>query len=142
MAEQLNVDQIREILENGVAQAQEYMADPNKLNELLEQIQQKIKQLPSEAGEALQSIPLMIDMVKGYVTREYTEVSPKVVASLVSAFIYLVARKDLISDDVPILGIADDVAVIALAMKINEQELAAFQQWRDGNAPTVEVPEA
>lgn len=135
MAEQINADQIRQILENGIAQAQEIMADPSKINELIEQFQQKVKQLPSEAGEALANIPLMIDMVKGYVTRQYTEVSPKVVASLVSAFLYLVTKKDLISDDVPVLGIADDVAVIALAMKINEGELAAFKQWRDAQAP-------
>lgn len=138
MAEQLNPDQIKEIIDNGIAQAQELMSDPAKVEELLSQLQEKVKELPSAAGEALSNIPLMAQMVKGYVTREYTDVSPKVVASLVSAFLYLVTRKDLIADDVPVLGLADDVAVIALAMKINEKELAAFKQWREEN-PVVEV---
>ena len=138
MAEQLNPDQIKEIIDNGIAQAQELMSDPAKVEELLSQLQEKVKELPSAAGEALSNIPLMAQMVKGYVTREYTDVSPKVVASLVSAFLYLVTRKDLIADDVPVLGLADDVAVIALAMKINEKELAAFKQWREEN-PEVEV---
>ena len=137
MAEQFSADQAREIIENGISQAQEILSDPAKLNEMLEQLQQRIKELPSEAGAALSNIPLMIDMVKCYATREYTVVSPKVVASVVSAFLYLLKRKDLISDDVPLLGIADDVAVIALAMKINEKELAAFSQWRDENQAPV-----
>lgn len=139
MAEQLSVDQAREIIENGIAQAQELLSDPAKIEQLLQQLQEKLKELPAGAGEALSNIPLMAQMVKSYVTKEYSEVSPKVVASLVSAFLYLVTAKDLIRDDIPVLGIADDVAVIALAMKINENELAAYKQWREGNLPSVEA---
>lgn len=133
MAEQFNVDQVKEIIEGGIAQAQELMADPAKIEELMGQLQQKVKELPSAAGDALANIPLMASMVKAYVTKEYSEVSPKVVATLVSAFLYLVTRKDLIDDSVPVLGIADDVAVIALAMKLNEKELDAYKQWREAN---------
>ena len=138
MAEQFGVDEARQVIENGIAQAQELMSDPAKVEELMQQLQQRVKELPAAAGEALGNIPLMASMVKSYVTKEYAAVSPKVVASLVSAFLYLVTRKDLISDDVPVLGIADDLAVIALAMKINEGELAAYKQWREEN----QLPEA
>lgn len=139
MAEQLSVDQAREIIENGIAQAQELLSDPAKIEQLLQQLQEKLKELPAGAGEALSNIPLMAQMVKSYVTKEYSEVSPKVVASLVSAFLYLVTAKDLIRDDIPVLGIADDVAVIALAMKINENELAAYKQWREANLPAAQA---
>lgn len=138
MAEQFGIDQAQQVLENGMAQAQELLNDPSKINELLAELQQKVKELPGQAGEALSNIPLMASMVKGYVTREYTEVSPKVVATLVSGFLYLVTKKDLISDDVPLLGMADDLAVIALVMKLNEAELAAYKQWRENN----NLPEA
>ncbi len=77
-------------------------------------------------------------MVKSYVTREYAEVSPKVVATVVSAFMYLVTQKDLIADNLGVVGLIDDVAVIALVMKINEKELAAYKQWRESN----QLPEA
>ena len=139
MAEQLSVDQAREIIENGIAQAQELLSDPDKIEQLLQQLQEKLKELPAGAGEALSNIPLMAQMVKSYVTKEYSEVSPKVVASLVSAFLYLVTAKDLIRDDIPVLGIADDVAVIALAMKINENELATYKQWREANLPAAQA---
>jgi len=138
MAEQFSVDDAKQIIENGIAQAQELMSDPAKIDELMKQLQQKVKELPSATGEALSNIPLMASMVKSYVTKEYGEVSPKVVASLVSAFLYLVTKKDLIDDSVPVLGIADDLAVVALAMKIDEKELEAYKQWRDAN----NLPEA
>lgn len=133
MAEQFNVDDAKKVIEEGIAQAQELMNDPGKVNELLEQLQQKVKEVPAGALEALSNIPLMAQMVKSYVTKEYGEVSPKVVASLVSAFIYFVIKKDIIDDGVPVLGLVDDVAVVALAMKINEGELAAYKAWREAN---------
>ena len=138
MPEQFSVDDAKQVIENGIAQAQELMSDPAKIDELMKQLQQKVKELPSAAGEALGNIPLMASMVKSYVTKEYAEVSPKVVASLVSAFLYIVTKKDLIDDSMPVLGMADDLAVVALAMKVNENELAAYKQWRDAH----NLPEA
>ncbi|MBQ9316683.1 MAG: DUF1232 domain-containing protein [Atopobiaceae bacterium] len=140
MPEQFSVDDAKQVIENGIAQAQELMSDPAKIDELMKQLQQKVKELPSAAGEALGNIPLMASMVKSYVTKEYAEVSPKVVASLVSAFLYIVTKKDLIDDSVPVLGMADDLAVVALAMKVNENELAAYKQWRDAhNLPEAQI---
>lgn len=140
MAEQFNTDQVKEIIENGMAQAQELLSDPAKIDELLGQLKECVKGLPSSATEALTNIPLMASMVKGYVTREYTDVSPKVVASLVSAFLYFVTKKDLIDDSVPVLGLADDFAVVTLVMMLNEKELAAYKQWReDNNLPEAQI---
>lgn len=140
MPEQFSVDDAKQVIENGIAQAQELMSDPAKIDELMKQLQQKVKELPSAAGEALGNIPLMASMVKSYVTKEYAEVSPKVVASLVSTFLYIVTKKDLIDDSVPVLGMADDLAVVALAMKVNENELAAYKQWRDAhNLPEAQI---
>lgn len=133
MAEQFDVSEVQTLIEERIAEAQDILSDPAKIDELLAQLQQTIAVFPASASEALSNIPLMAEMVKGYVTGEYTAVSTKVVASLVSAFLYLIASKDLINDKVPVVGIADDLAVIALVMKLNEAELAAFKQWREGN---------
>ena len=70
-------------------------------------------------------------MVKSYITREYMDVSPKVIISLVSAFIYFVKKKDIIPDDIPIVGYVDDLAVATVAMAINEPELKAYAAWRE-----------
>lgn len=138
MAEQqFNFEQAQQVIEAGIAQAQEILQDPAKMTELLQQLQEKAKELPAGTLDTLKRLPLMASLIKGYVTREYTEISPKVIASVVSAVLYLVKGKDLIPDDVPILGIVDDIAVIALALKLSEKELDDFQAWLDTQAPEV-----
>ena len=72
----------------------------------------------------------MVSMVKSYATKEYAAVSPKVVATIVSAFLYLVKRKDLIPDNLPILGQLDDIAVVVLALNFVQPEINAFREWK------------
>ena len=103
--------------------------NPGKLEELLQQFEEKMKDVPV-AGEALSRVPLMISMIRSYITKEYTNVSPKVIVTLVAAIIYLLKGKDLIPDNIPVVGYADDLAVFAAAFLIDEQELNAYSQWR------------
>ena len=129
MANEFNLDKAKEVLDAGINQAQELIQDPSKINDVLDQVQEKIKDIPV-VGTDLANIPTMISMVKSYVTKEYTEVSPKVVAALVSALLYVLKGRDLIPDAIPILGQVDDVAVIAVAMKLIAPEIEAFKQWQ------------
>lgn len=52
------------------------------------------------------------------------------IACLVGAVLYLIKKKDLISDKIPIVGYVDDLAVMGLALKLSEKELQAFSEWR------------
>ena len=142
MAEDFSIDKAKEIIENGVAEAQDLLSDPAKIDELLENIKAQAANLPETVTGALRDIPLLAAMVKSYVTKEYTEVSPKVVATVVAALLYLVKGKDLIPDNVPVLGLADDLAVVTAAMVINKPELEAFAAWQAENAPAEQAPEA
>ncbi len=133
---QFNTDQIKGILDKGTAEAEQIMNDPKRVDEILVMLEEKLKEVPV-VGETLSDLPLMIAMVKSWVTKDYTEVSPKVIALLLGSFIYLVKRKDLINDKIPVLGIADDLAVLGLALKMSETELNAFKAWRDSNGTTL-----
>jgi len=126
----INSDQVKERLGRGTAEAEEIIGNPSKVDEILVQLDEKLKEVP-KIGETLSDLPLMIAMVKAWVTKEYTVVSPKVIACLVGAIIYLLKKKDLISDSIPVIGIVDDLAVMALALKLSEPELKAFAEWRD-----------
>ena len=48
-------------------------------------MEEKLKDVPV-AGSVLSDIPQMVAMIKGYVTGKYTNVSIKVIATLVAAF--------------------------------------------------------
>ena len=125
----INLDKAKEILDSGVSKAQDMLKDNEQINKLLAQINAKLAEYPVLA-ETVKDIPVMINMIRDYITKEYTVVSPKVVASLVSAFLYLVSRKDLINDRIPVLGLLDDIAVIGLAVKFSEPELRAYSEWK------------
>lgn len=126
----LSMEQARELLDKGTEEAQEIITNPSKVDEILVQLEEKLKTVPA-IGSTLADLPLMIAMVKAWIKKEYTEVSPKVIACLVGAILYLLKRKDLISDSLPVIGIVDDLAVMGLALKLSEPELKAFAEWRD-----------
>lgn len=130
MSEQFSAEWAKGIIEGNVQKAQSFMDNPEQLDDLLGQLQQKLDSIPNAATNAFNNVPVMAQMVKSFVTREYTAVSPKVVASLVAAFAYLVKKNDLIPDSVPLIGYADDLAVAAVAMIICEPELKAFTEWQ------------
>ena len=130
MAQQFSVEWAKGIIDENVQKAQAFIDDPEQINGLLEQLQEKLAGLPSTVSNAFTNVPVMAQMVKSYITREYTDVSPKVIVSLVATFVYLVKKNDIIPDDVPIVGFADDLAVATVAMAINEPELNAFAAWQ------------
>lgn len=129
MAEGFSAEWARGVISGGVDKAKGFVEDPEKMEGLLDSLKEKLKSLPDTVGTAFQNVPLMASMVKSYVTREYTDVSPKVIISLVSSFIYLVKQKDIIADTVPLLGLLDDLAVATVAMAICEPELKAYAEW-------------
>ena len=127
-----SIEKAKSLLDSGIAEAQELIKEPSKIDDILMQLEKKLQDVPA-IGQTLSDLPVMISMVKGYITKEYSDVSPKVIATLVGAFIYLVKKKDIISDDIPVIGIADDLAVLGLALKLSEPELNAFKAFRVGN---------
>ncbi len=130
----ISLDKAKQVLSSGISQAQEMMKDTGKIDELLEKAEKKLQEVPT-IGAALSDLPVMLQMIKSYITKEYDVVSPKVIASMVSSLLYIVTGKDLINDSIPVLGQLDDIAVVAVALKINEKEIADYRAWRDAGKP-------
>ena len=121
----------KSILDKATAEAKDFVNNPSRMDALLQQLEEKLRQVPA-IGETGSGLPVMIAMVKSWIKKEY-EVSPKVLAIMAGAFLYLIKGKDLIPDSIPVVGIADDVAVLGLALKLVEGDLDAYRQWRDAN---------
>ena len=129
----MDFEKAKEAIAGLADQAEDLIKDPGKVEELLQQLEGKMKEIPV-AGDALSKVPLLVSMIRSYITKEYTAVSPKVIITLLAAVIYLLKGKDLIPDNIPVVGYVDDLAVFAAAFLIDEPELAAYSQWRDGTA--------
>ena len=125
----INMDQVTSVLEDNATQAENMLNDPAQVDGILVQLEEKLKEVPG-VGEPISNLMLMIDMVKGYVTKQYDKVSPKVVALMLGSFIYFVKKDDLLPDQIPLLGAADDLLVLGLALKLSEDELKEYKKWR------------
>lgn len=118
------------ILEQAMGEAKGFIDDPSKLDGLMGELESKLKSVPA-IGETVSELPVMVSMVKSWIKKEY-QVSPKVLAIMVGAFLYLVKKKDLIPDYIPVIGIADDVAVLGIALKLVSPDVQAYKAWRNG----------
>lgn len=131
MSSVIDFDKAKDLLNSFTGEAELLMKDPSRVEELLEKAEQKLNEIPAIGG-ALSRLPLMISMIRAYIRKEYDVVSVKVIITMLCAVIYLLKGKDLISDKTPILGYADDIAVMAAALYFVEPELNAYSQWREG----------
>ena len=131
----MDFEKAKEALAGLTGQAEELIKDTGKLEALLQELEKKLQDVPT-VGNALARVPLMISLIRSYITKQYTNVSPKVILTLVAAIIYLLKGKDLIPDNIPVLGYADDIAVFAAAFMLDEPELKAYEQWRSENGLT------
>lgn len=118
----------RSILDKAAGEAKDFVNNPSRMDALLEQLEEKLRQIPA-IGETASGLPVMIAMIKSWIKKEY-EVQPKVLAILAGAILYVVKGRDLIPDSIPVVGIADDVAVIGLALKLCEKELNEYRAWK------------
>lgn len=117
-----------DILNRLSGEAADFVNNPDRMDRLLRELEVKLRETPA-IGETVSGLPVMIAMVKSWVKKEY-EVQPKVLATIIGALLYLVKKRDLIPDSIPVIGIADDAAVLGLALKFIEPELNAYRQWR------------
>ena len=72
----MNADELRkkaeELLEGGKGKAEEILEDGGKMDQLLEQVENKLETVP-KAGEFLAGVPLMIALLKDYIQKEGRE---------------------------------------------------------------------
>ena len=122
-----------DILNRMTGEAKDFINNPTRLDQLLNDLEAKLKAVPA-IGETVSGLPVVIAMVKSWIRKEY-EVSPKVLATIVAALLYLIKKKDLIPDKIPIVGLSDDIAVLIAALKYVEPELNDYRAWRYYSKP-------
>ena len=133
MSEIVDVEKAKTVLNNGMEEAKAIIDNPEKVEEVLKQVGDKLATVPV-IGNLFTELPDMISLVQSYITKEYTEVSPKVILAAVGSFIYLIKRKDLIPDSIPFIGVLDDVAVVGLALEMVKPELKAYREMKAAKA--------
>lgn len=108
-----------------------YVKNSATLFELAKDVMGKMNKVgfKGNLAEVAGSIQVLIRMVRAYASGEYKGLPWKSMVSVVAVLIYFVSPIDLVPDFLPVIGIADDVALIVWLVKSLGSDIAKFSQW-------------
>ncbi|HRX59555.1 MAG TPA: YkvA family protein [Eubacteriales bacterium] len=127
--ETLKDEILQQQIEKNKGKAEALLKDKDKMEQFLERLERKLEQVPY-AGKYLADVPILISMVKAYIEKKYTDVPIGTILAIVGALIYFLSPVDLIPDVIPGVGILDDAAVIAFALKFVHDDIKDYKEWR------------
>jgi uncharacterized membrane protein YkvA (DUF1232 family) len=116
--------------------AEDYLRDPDKSKQLLDQAIKKANSKEEHKGplaDVWNSLKALLRLFQAYFKREYTTIPWGSIVLVVVAIIYFVSPLDLIPDWIPIAGFIDDAAVIAFVLKQIHNDLDSFLKWEEVN---------
>lgn len=121
--------QAKKAWDSNKKEAEKLLNDEKKMNNFLNQLEEKFS-VVSGLTEKLKDIPLIVELVRAYIKKEYKEIPIGSIIGLVSALIYFLSPVDLIPDVLPVIGYVDDAVVIALAIRFAYTDLEDFKKWK------------
>lgn len=127
-----------------LAAAEGYIKQPTRLKKLLTDAYAKAsekKELGTLAHEAWETLQSLFRLIKLSISGEYTELPSTTVVGAVAVLIYFISPIDLIPDFIPVLGLLDDMALLAWFSTSIKHELDKFHAWEQAKAATVVNPD-
>lgn len=93
-----------------------------------------LKKIQAEGkSTVLQSITSKVmvlgKLLKFYATGEYRAIDLKNVVIIITAFVYFLSPLDLVPDFIPMLGFADDIALMTFVFNSVSEEIEKFETW-------------
>lgn len=108
------------------------LAKPAKLGLLLTSAYGKLVVVDSNKSGFDQLKEFMftfIRLVKSYINGDYRNVSSKSLLIGVAVLLYLVTPLDIIPDFIPVIGLLDDLTLMAWFIDAFQNEINKFRQW-------------
>ncbi len=117
-----------------------YASNTSRLVELVGQVVSKLKHVgfKGNLAEFQGSVGILVRMVKAYSSGAYRTLPWKSLVSIVAVLIYFVSPIDLIPDFLPVIGIADDFALVLWLIKTLGNDIAKFSEW-EKNEKTINI---
>ena len=112
--------------------AEGYIRQPTRMKTLLTDAYKKASDkndVGTLAHEAWETLQTMFRLIKASMAGDYTGVPGTTVAAAVAVLIYFLSPIDLIPDFIPVLGLLDDVALVAWFSTTLKGEMDKFQEW-------------
>ena len=107
--------------------------DIEKVTRKADEIEKKVRE-SGPLRRYIDDVKLLLSMVKDYWSGDYKEIPYWAIGATVFALLYVLSPIDLIPDVIPVVGLVDDAAVVALCLYMIEQELHDYSEWKAQNA--------
>lgn len=123
-----------------LASAESYIKQPTRLKKLLTDAYEKAsekKELGTLAHEVWTTLQSLFRLIKMSASGEYTGVPATTVVAAVAVLLYFLSPIDLIPDFIPVVGLLDDVVLVAWFSTSIKHELEKFHEWEATKAATV-----
>lgn len=128
------------IFKKFLASAESYIKQPTRLKKLLLDAFNKArekKEIGTLAHEAWETLQSLFRLIKLSVAGEYTGVPTTTVVAAVAVLIYFLSPIDIIPDFIPVVGLLDDMALVAWFSTSIKHELDKFHEWEATKASTI-----
>lgn len=129
------------IFKKFLGKAEEYIKKPTRIKQLLTDAYQKAsdkKDLGSIAHEAWETLQTLLRLIRASVSGEYMGLPTSTIVGAVAVTIYFLSPIDLIPDFIPVLGLLDDVALVAWFSTTIKEQMDRFEEWEKTRPIVVE----
>jgi len=133
------------IFKKFLGKAEEYIKKPTRIKQLLTDAYQKASEkndVGHLAREAWETMQTLFRLIRLSVSGEYTELPTPTIVAAVAVVIYFLSPIDLIPDFIPVLGLLDDVALVAWFSSTVKEELDKFVEWEKTHVSILSHPAA
>ena len=130
---ELTEEKIQSQLSTYSKKAEKILEDDEKTETLLSKIHSWLDKHRDNKifGSTIDSVITMVELFADYKDKKYREIPKGAMISLVAGIAYIVSPVDLIPDFIPVAGWLDDIAVIALILKLGVgHELEKYKVWK------------
>lgn len=127
-----------------LASAEGYIQQPSRLKKLLVDAFNKArekKEIGAIAHEVWDTLQSLFRLIRLSASGEYTGLPATTVVAAVAVLLYFISPIDLIPDFIPVVGLLDDVALVAWFSSSIKHELDKFHDWESAKAATLVADE-
>lgn len=124
----ISESEAKKALNSRKKQAEELLHDETKMDDFLSQLDKKFNAVTG-IKDKLADIPIIVQLIKDYMSGRYKEFPLGSLIALVGALLYFLSPVDLIPDTLPGIGYLDDITVLGIAIKFAYTDLEAYKEW-------------
>ncbi|MBL6446040.1 DUF1232 domain-containing protein [Fulvivirga sp. 29W222] len=121
--------------------AEKYTYSKSNVYRLLQHAFEKLKQESTRhrlQRDLKEKSQILMRMVKAYYYGDYRKIPATAVLRILGGFVYFVWILDLVPDFIPILGLADDLAVIVWVYNGLNREIEDFERWESAYTEVID----